>query len=268
MKLKLGGPAFVLATISLFVALTGGAVAAGIVPLARHAITAGTATNALKLGGKTPAQIKASLRGASGSQGPQGVQGPAGPKGDTGATGVAGPRGADGPAGPPGPKGDVGTGLKIVGTVATSTDLPTAGTTGDAYLVAGDLYVWTGSAWTDAGPVKGPQGDTGVQGPAGPKGDTGATGVQGPAGTPGTVAVSVHTTAFSLTAGNTAGDTSDVTASCGAGQKAVSGGFDSNGDVFNFDTRPTAADDGWSIFVANGDTTAGASGTVYAICLG
>src|SRR2546429_334142 len=59
MKLGLSGPAFVLAVVALFVALSGGAVAAGIVPLARHAITADTAKNAKRLGGKTPAQIRA-----------------------------------------------------------------------------------------------------------------------------------------------------------------------------------------------------------------
>jgi len=81
MKRNLGGPALVLAVIALFVALTEGAVAAGIVPLARHAITAGTAANALKLGGKTPTQIKTSLRG---------LRGAAGPAGPTGAQGAAG----------------------------------------------------------------------------------------------------------------------------------------------------------------------------------
>ena len=83
MKRSLGGPAIVLATVALFVALGQGAVAAGIVPLARHAITAGTATNALKLGGKTPAQVKASLRGPEGQQGPKGVPGPRGPSGSS-----------------------------------------------------------------------------------------------------------------------------------------------------------------------------------------
>jgi hypothetical protein len=78
MKRNLGGPALVLALIALFVALGEGAVAAGIVPLAKHAITAATASNALKLGGKTPAQIKTSLRGAVGPAGPTGAQGVAG----------------------------------------------------------------------------------------------------------------------------------------------------------------------------------------------
>lgn len=96
MKLPLSGSAFVLAMVALFASLTGGAVAAGVVPLARHAITAGTASNALKLRGKTPAQLAKSLRGK---------RGPAGPRGKTGATGARGPQGIQGPAGPPGAPG-------------------------------------------------------------------------------------------------------------------------------------------------------------------
>ena len=260
MKLKLGGPAFLLAMIALFVALSGVAVAAGIVPLARHAITAGTATNALKLGGKTPAQIKAGLRGVqgpAGSQGPAGPAGPAGPKGDAGPAGAAGHQGVQGIQGP---QGDVGAGLKIIGTVATVGALPATGTTGDAYLVGVNLYVWTGSAWTNAGPVQGPQGATG---PTGAQGVQGIQGQQGIQGVPGTAAVSVHTQAYSLPANGQ----QTVTVSCSAGQKAVGGGFDSNGSVFNFDTKPTGPDDGWSIVLANPDTMTD-SGTAYAICLG
>ena len=54
-------PAMVVALLALFVALSGTAVAAGVVPLAKHALTANTATtaitakNALKLGGLTAA---------------------------------------------------------------------------------------------------------------------------------------------------------------------------------------------------------------------
>jgi hypothetical protein len=78
MKRNLGGPALVVAAVALFVALGEGAVAAGIVPLARHALTAGTATNALKFGGRTPVQIKAGLRGVAGPAGPTGPSGAAG----------------------------------------------------------------------------------------------------------------------------------------------------------------------------------------------
>jgi hypothetical protein len=242
-------PAFVVALCALFVALSGSAVAAGIVPLAKHAHTADSATvagNARHLGGKTPAQLAATMRGpqgAVGAQGQTGAAGPAGPKGDPGATGATGDRG---PQGDKGEKGDVGTGLKIVGTVAAPADLPATGTTGDGYLVGGDLYVWTGSAWTNAGPVRGPAGPAGATGPA------------------GSAAVSVQTQAYSLVAD----DTETFTVSCGAGQKAVGGGFDSDGDVFNYDTRPTADDSGWVLILANPNDTDTASGTVYAVCLG
>jgi len=95
MRSRLSGPAFVLALIALFVALSGGAVAAGIVPLAKHALTAGTAANALKLGGKTPTQIKASLRGPQGIQGLAGPAGPPGPAANVGFQFVSGESGFD-----------------------------------------------------------------------------------------------------------------------------------------------------------------------------
>jgi hypothetical protein len=80
----------VIALLALFGALSGTAVAAGVVPLAKRALSADkakVADNARKLGGKTPAQLRASLRGARGPQGvagPQGPQGPAGPPTDDG----------------------------------------------------------------------------------------------------------------------------------------------------------------------------------------
>jgi hypothetical protein len=256
----LSAPALAVACIALFVALTGGAVAAAVVPMAKRALTADTALNARKLGGKTPAEIKASLRGEAGPAGPAGpagATGAAGPQGTAGATGPQGPQGATGPAGPQGQQGPVGAGLDIVGTAANQAALPATAETGDAYLVAGDLFVWDGAAWANGGHVQGPQGDVG------PQGAQGNAGPQGPQGPAGTAAVSVHTQAFSLGGEGAA----QITASCSAGQKAVSGGFTSNGDVFNEDTAPTPLDDGWSIYLINaGDS--GASGTVYAICLG
>jgi hypothetical protein len=79
--------------------------------------------------------------------------------------------------------------------------------------------------------------------------------------------VSVHTVTYSLAAG--ADQT--VVASCGAGQKAIGGGYDSDSAhaVINLDLKPTSADDGWSILLDNQDkNNAPHSGTVYAICLG
>jgi hypothetical protein len=286
-QLRRPGPALVLATLALFVALSGGAVAAGIVPMARHAYTADSAAlavNAKHLGGKTAAQIEASIKrqsgpagvagpaGPAGPVGPAGPSGPAGSKGDTGASGAVGPAGPSGPAGPAGskgdtgasgavgPQGDPGTGLKIVGTAATPAGLPSSGTTGDGYLVAGNLYVWTGSTWTNAGPVQGPKGDKGDTGSTGATGPQGPEGSQGPAGT---AAVTIHTAPYSLAAGDTKAFTTD----CASGQKAVGGGFDSDGSVFNFDTTPTAADDGWVIVLANPDSKAD-TGLTYTICLG
>jgi hypothetical protein len=181
MKDRLPRPATTIAVLALFVALSGGAWASGIVPLARHAYTADTATDAKKLSGKTLVQLRAASRGA---------RGPAGPAGPAGAAGAQGP-----------------------------------------------------------------------------KGDTGAAGPQGPRGAAGTAAVTVHTQAYSLDAGGSAGDQGTFTANCDAGQLAVGGGFDSTGSVYNLDTRATHGDDGWTIYLVNADNGA-STGTVYAYCLG
>ncbi len=61
-KLRLPSPALIVACLALVVALSGTAVAAGIVANARHANKADLATRALnadKVGGKTPVQIAA-----------------------------------------------------------------------------------------------------------------------------------------------------------------------------------------------------------------
>jgi hypothetical protein len=128
--------------------------------------------------------------GATGATGPTSlVPGPLGPTGATGPTGaassIAGPTGATGPTGPQ------GTGINYKGVVATTGLLPPAGnTTGDAYIVTATdhLWVWNGSAWTDAGPVSnviGPTGATGSAGATGATGPTGPTGAQGNTGVAG-----------------------------------------------------------------------------------
>src|SRR5262245_10095911 len=78
-RLRHVSPSFVLSLLALFVALGGTAVAAGIVPRAK------LADNALKLQGKTVAQLQADA--------PAGATGPAGPAGAAGAQGPAGPAG-------------------------------------------------------------------------------------------------------------------------------------------------------------------------------
>jgi hypothetical protein len=159
-KPRLPSPALVVAMLALGVALTSSAFAAGIVPLARHALTANTATNAKKLGGLTRQQIARSVHGARGPQGPA-----------------------------------------------------------------------------------------------------------GPAGAPGSASVSVVTASFTLAASGSTGDSAQVTVTCTAGTKAVSGGFNGSESVLGLDTQPTQTDDGWSIVVAN-LSTASVTGTAYAVCFG
>lgn len=74
--------------------------------------------------------------------------------------------------GAPGPKGEDGTGVTILGSYDSYNELKQAhptGEIGDAYLVSGNLYVWsdTISDWNDVGTIKGPKGDPGDQGPSG-----------------------------------------------------------------------------------------------------
>jgi hypothetical protein len=83
-----------------------------------------------------------------------------------------------------GDKGDAGSGVTIKGTLeGAGTALPAAPVAGDMYIIgtpvptavtalvptaiAGDGLVWSGTAWTDVGPVRGPQGVKGDTGNAG-----------------------------------------------------------------------------------------------------
>ena len=158
--------------------------------------------------------------GASGPQGPEGPEGPAGPKGDTGAQGPTGTQGPVGPGGPAGPQGvpgvqgptgprgpqgysgnqgpigpqgvqgAPGTSITIKGSVPTIAFLPASGNQpNDAYIVDadGNLYVWNGTSWFDAGQIVGPQGPVGPQGIEGPQGPTGAQRPQGDTGPQGEV---------------------------------------------------------------------------------
>lgn len=93
----------------------------------------------------------------------------------------------EGQQGPPGPPG-----LSLRGELPSTADLPPVGEPGDAYIIAGDVWLWAGddADWINGGPVgapgpAGPAGATGPAGPTGPKGDTGANGATGPAGATG-----------------------------------------------------------------------------------
>ena len=94
--------------------------------------------------------------------------------GVTGPTGSTGPQGYTGEQGPPGPQG---TSINVIGTVATTNDLPLSANQNDAYIVSadGDLYIWdtVTEEWDNVGQIVGPQGDVGPTGPTGPQGDLG-----------------------------------------------------------------------------------------------
>ena len=137
--------------------------------------------------------------GPKGEQGEQGIQGPVGPKGEQGEQGIQGIQGPQGEPGPQGPKGDTGSGLNIKGELDSESQLPQEGVSGDAWLIAGNLYVFVGEngnvvsnpKWSNVGSIQGPQGPVGPkgeQGEPGPKGEPGADGapgIQGPKGDPG-----------------------------------------------------------------------------------
>lgn len=142
------------------------------------------------------------LQGDRGEKGEQGIQGPVGPKGEQGEQGIQGIQGPQGEPGPQGPKGDTGSGLNIKGELDSESQLPQEGVSGDAWLIAGNLYVYVGEngnvesnpKWSNVGSIQGP---AGPQGPVGPKGEQGepgpkgepgadgAPGIQGPKGDPG-----------------------------------------------------------------------------------
>lgn len=94
-------------------------------------------------------------------------------------------RGEKGEQGVRGEKGETGAALAIKGTKNSTADLPKAGQAGDAYMIGGDLYVWSDTTWTNVGRVKGEVGQTGPQGPAGPRGPQGPTGAKGEKGDQG-----------------------------------------------------------------------------------
>lgn len=121
--------------------------------------------------GLTGPQGTAGAEGAQGPQGAVGEEGPQGPVGATGETGPEGPQGVQGPQGPQGDQGETGTGLTVLGTLDEVGDLPEGDNDpGDAYLIDGDLWIWDGTEWDNAGPISGPQG---------PQGENGGPGLDG-----------------------------------------------------------------------------------------
>lgn len=76
-------------------------------------------------------------------------------------------RGEKGDTGEKGEKGETGAALAIKGTKNSTSDLPKTGKAGDAYMIGGDLYVWSNTTWTNVGRVKGEKGDPGRKGDKG-----------------------------------------------------------------------------------------------------
>ena len=139
----------------------------------------------------------ANLKGEKGDEGPQGERGPAGSDGAPGATG------------PVGPTGPAGTGVAIKASQGDCTQI------GDAYIDGnGHLQVLTTlpSTFTDAGEIRGPQGNVGPTGPTGPQGErgpagsdgaNGATGPQGQIGPTGPVGPTGATPTISISCSGT-----------------------------------------------------------------
>jgi len=138
-----------------------------------------------------------------GPVGPQGIQGITGVKGDTGIQGIQGAVGSTGNEGTQGVSGTNGTSVSLKGSVATFAVLPsTLNTAGDLYVVLldGNGYVWSGTIWTNVGPIRGPSGVDGMQGIQGLIGLTGAAsliagpqGIQGITGTTGNTGLTGNT---------------------------------------------------------------------------
>jgi len=118
--------------------------------------------------------------------GPTGATGAAGTTGSTGSAGSNGEIGAQGEIGPVGPV------INLLGTVATTGDLPPVEglTLNDSYYVEadGELYIFNNSTeFISVGEVFGPTGPQGVAGTTGPLGPTGPQGIIGPTGAASTV---------------------------------------------------------------------------------
>ena len=115
-------------------------------------------------------------QGDPGIQGPQGIQGVKGDTGDVGPQGPQGPQGLQGPIGlqgDTGPQGEIGPqgpqGVASLWLVGNSDPDNGQGTDNDKYLNAttGDVFAKSSGVWAITGNIKGPQGATGPQGPAG-----------------------------------------------------------------------------------------------------
>ena len=127
------------------------------------------------------------------------IVGPPGPQGVQGPQGIQGVQGEQGIQGETGEQGTAGNSVTLLGSYAdlaafnAGAGSSPGANVGDAWILLSDgsLMTWNGTAWFDAGDIKGPPGDQGPQGIQGVQGEQGPQGVQGiqgetgPAGLPG-----------------------------------------------------------------------------------
>ena len=167
----------------------------------------------------------ADLKGDKGDPGQDGQDGAPGRDGQDGAPGQ---QGIQGPQGPQGPRGADGTGVALKGSLPDTQSLPTTGNTiGDAYLIAGNMHVWNGTTWDNAGNIQGPKGDTGDTGQSGTDGrpvelQTGTTHIQWRYAQQGATPPTAWTNLIALTA--LKGDTGDTGLQGTPGQGVPAGG--------------------------------------------
>jgi collagen type VII alpha len=187
--------------------------------------------------------------GATGLQGSTGATG----IGATGATGV-GLIGATGPIGAtgfPGLVGATGAGIRLLGTVPSTINLPGSPSIGDIWIVtnqAGDGYSWNGIDWINIGQIKGQNGATGLTGATGP---AGATGLQGIPGTAAAVGATGLTGATGVSGNNGAtGATGSIGATGSTGNSGLNGYtnafFEYNADTTKTSGFPTSGTLYWN----------------------
>ena len=132
-------------------------------------------------------QGQSGFSGISGYSGDSGISGYSGWSGESGYSGWSGESGFSGTSGYSGWSGTQGTSITIKGSVPNVASLPLIGNqVNDAYIVDddGDLWVWNGTAWYDAGQIVGPVGQSGFSGYSGIA-DSGYSGFSGTSGQSG-----------------------------------------------------------------------------------
>jgi len=185
--------------------------------------------------------------------------------GTPGATGVTGPTGSQGLQGPSGANG---TSVTIVGSIATSSALPSSytGNISDGYIAqdTGDLWVWSGTQWNDVGQIRGPQGNTGQTGLQGIQGVTGATGAKGDQGGTGPTGIGVTGATGPTGAASTVpGPTGAIGNIGGTGPIGPTGNNGGTGPTGAQGLQGTTGDNGTSVTIVGSVTTASSLPTSY-----